>query len=209
MNERENDLVAAYALGDLSEAEREEAERLCERDSEAREELRALRAALNRIGAWEPPVPDHRLAALPMPRLAAKAPLRSAQAGWPRWMRAAALLALGFGLGWLARAPAPIPADSAPLPGEARFGSIPLATNFAPADSNPASAAAAPAAASDWVAAGAIACLGFAMRDQAVMSGLFERPRWVGLLTDPDELWNAIPLPADTAALEAGHGIQG
>jgi len=195
MNANDKDLLAAYAHGLLDGEELEKAQRLVDTDAAAAAELQAIHGALEDVAAWKPSVPFERLERLRIPRLG-----RAAGGFAPRWaglMRAAALLAMGFGLGYLVRFGEGGPRGAASVGGRALRGD---GAN-APAD------VAAGLSSADLLAHGAIAHLAFTLGSKTRLADYIEEaPRWLDLLAEPAQLprhlrqefdaaWEAIPAP--------------
>ncbi|MCX7015274.1 MAG: hypothetical protein NTW86_22415 [Candidatus Sumerlaeota bacterium] len=105
MNAKQRDLLAAYAHGLLDCQEAEHIERLARGDPEVAGELQAIRQSLDAAAAWRPAIPFRRLEQLPIPRLEHRAWGRRGGLRWfPGLLKAAALILLGFSLGYAASA---------------------------------------------------------------------------------------------------------
>ncbi len=101
MKPEERDLLAAYAHGLLEGDERRRAAELSKNNPQAREELRAIRQTLDETAGWEPEIPG-RLNEMPIPALEIESSA-SGKSWWPSLMKAAALLMVGFSLGYAIR----------------------------------------------------------------------------------------------------------
>jgi hypothetical protein len=199
MNDEERDLLAAYAHALLEGEELGRAERLVEEDPAARAELAEIRRVLSEAEAWAPEIPRRRLESLPVPRLESRARGlgRNALAGL---LKAAALVAIGFGIGFAARSGTVSPPEGGQAPTFAPVRNVGNQGESIPSRPTGGSDTAGSSVASltvgdELLARGAMAYLAYSVSAKVEEVADSEAAKWIKLLTDPEELWEALPVP--------------
>jgi hypothetical protein len=185
MKPEERDLLAAYAHGLLDGDQRRRAAELAREDPEAGEELRAIRLMLDEAAGWEPGIPD-RLNELPVPTLEREfsAPRQS----WgSRLAKAAALLAVGFSLGYAIR---PDGVAGTRNGGETLSSRPNVAATPTP---TPSAAPSITVASNDLLASGIAAYLGYSVAsNKDISTNIDKASEFLERLPQAGNVWNAI-----------------
>ena len=190
MKPEERDLLAAYAHGLLEGDEKRKAAELAQNDPQAREELRAIRQTLDETAGWEPEIP-RRLNELPIPTLEIESAAFKGS-WWPGLIKAAAMLMVGFSLGYAIKPDGPTVTGDAAV---TRNGTetVSSGSEIATPTPTPRSVPAIAVASNDLIANGIAAYLGYSVAsNKNISSNIDKASAFLERLPQASAVWNTI-----------------